>query len=62
MIKVSSVKVSILLPAFNAERTLHTCLESIMAQIVPDDEDIAVNDYPTDNLAIFMPAHKDQNT
>lgn len=47
------------MPVFNAEHTLHACLESILAQTVQDYEVIAVNDFSTDNSVGLMRAYKD---
>ena len=60
MIKASSVKVSILMPVFNAEHTLHFCLESIFAQTVHNYEVIAVNDFSTDNSVKIMRSYNDR--
>lgn len=54
--------VSIILPVFNAEAYLSQCLESILAQTMPDFEVICVNDGSTDNSPAILEqyAKKDQ--
>ena len=42
-------KVSIHIPAYNAERTIEECLKSIISQSLQFDEIIVVNDNSTDN-------------
>ena len=41
-------KVSIHIPAFNAERTINECIDSLFNQTVPFDEIIVVNDFSSD--------------
>ena len=43
------MKVSIIIPVFNAEKFLKECLISAINQTYPDIEIIAVNDGSTDN-------------
>ncbi len=43
--------VSVIIPVFNAERYLPTCIESILAQSMPDFELLLVNDGSTDSSA-----------
>lgn len=45
------VKVSVIIPAYNAARTLPRCLKSIQAQYEQNWECIVVNDGSTDNTA-----------
>ena len=47
-------KVSIIVPAYNSEKYILTCLQSLMAQTLPDIEIIAVNDGSTDNTLAIM--------
>lgn len=48
-------KVSIIIPAYNAEKTLAACLGNLVHQTLPDIEIILVNDCSTDNtLSIMM--------
>lgn len=46
-----SMKVSIIVPVFNAEKYLRECIESVIAQTLGDYELILVNDGSTDNSA-----------
>jgi len=43
------IKVSIIIPVYNAEKYLEECIESALNQTYPDIEIIAVNDGSTDN-------------
>ena len=43
------MKLSIIVPAFNAEKTIHQCLDSILAQTVPEFELIVINDGSADS-------------
>jgi len=52
-------RVSILLPFYNAEKTLDECLQSILAQSQQDFELIAVNDFSTDNSVAVLQAFND---
>ena len=42
------MKLSVIVPAYNAEKTVRPCLDSIMAQTRPVDELIVINDGSTD--------------
>ena len=44
-----SVKVSVILPVYNASDYLHQCMDSIVGQTVKDIEIICVDDGSTDN-------------
>ena len=45
-------KISVIIPAYNAETTLRTAVESILSQQVPELEIIIVNDGSTDGTAL----------
>ncbi len=49
-------KISVIIPAFNAERTLGETLQSVTAQIRPADEIIVVDDGSTDATATIAAA------
>lgn len=50
-----SVKVSVIVPVYNAEKTLTACLGNLMHQTLPDMEFILVNDASTDqSLSILL--------
>ena len=49
--------VSVLIPAYNAEKTIHRCLDSILAQIYCDIEVIVVNDGSTDSTLAELQAY-----
>lgn len=42
------MRLSIIVPAYNAEKTIEKCLESLLAQTIPDYELIVINDGSTD--------------
>ena len=42
-------KVSVIVPVYNAEKTLHRCIDSILSQTFTDFELILINDGSTDN-------------
>ena len=57
-------KISVIVPAYNAETTLRTAVESILSQQVPELEIVIVNDGSTDGtdrlchtLASDVPLH-----
>ena len=54
-----AVKVSILMPVFNAESTLHECLRSIFSQTLPNFELIAIDDGSTDNSVGVLKSYDD---
>ncbi len=47
-------KVSIIIPAYNAEKTLTACLSNLVHQTIPDIEIIIVNDCSKDNTLQIM--------
>lgn len=53
------VKVSILMPVFNAEKTLVECLDSILAQTLEEIELVAVNDNSTDRSVEVLRSYND---
>ena len=55
----SSVKVSILMPVFNAEKTLDECIDSILSQTLGAFELIAVNDHSTDKSVRILQSYND---
>lgn len=50
-------KVSVIVPAYNAERYLERCLDSIAVQTMPDFECIIVDDGSTDKTGIIADAY-----
>ncbi len=54
----SNFKVSIVMPVYNVERYLPACLESIIAQTLPDIEIVAVNDGSPDNSIRILEDYK----
>ena len=59
MTTLSDIKVSVLMPVFNAESTLQECLDSILQQTLQDFEIIAVNDFSTDDSQRILLSYKD---
>lgn len=55
----AAVKVSILMPVFNAGRTLQECLQSIFSQTLTDFELIAIDDNSTDNSVAVLKSFDD---
>ncbi len=53
--------ISILIPAYNAEKTIGSCLESIAAQTFTDYEIIVSNDGSTDNTVAKVERFKSDN-
>lgn len=47
------IKISIICPVYNAAKYLHKCIDSIIAQTLPEWELILVNDGSTDNSGII---------
>ncbi len=59
MTSSGEVKVSILMPVFNAQATLHECLDSIFQQSLQDFEIIAVDDFSSDESVRIMQSYDD---
>lgn len=55
------VKVSIIIPVYNAEKYLRKCLDSAINQTLKDIEVICVNDASTDNSLALLNQYKDQD-
>ena len=47
------MELSIIIPVYNAEQTLHRCVESVLGQPYADDEIILVDDGSTDGSAVL---------
>ncbi len=54
-------KISIIVPVFNCERTIHDCLESLLNLDYPDYEIIIIDDGSTDNTTKICQSHKRVN-
>ena len=54
-----TLKVSVLMPVFNAEETLAECLDSIFQQSLADFEIVAVNDFSTDRSVEILKSYND---
>jgi len=59
MTAADGVKVSILMPVFNAQDTLTECLDSIFMQSLQDFEIIGVDDFSTDRSVEIMRSYND---
>lgn len=57
----NSVKVSVIVPAYNAAKTLPKCLDSILNQTMPDFELICINDGSADNTWEVMNAYSQKD-
>jgi len=53
-------KISVVIPAYNAAKTINDCLSSIFNQTETDFEVILVNDGSTDNTAEIIKAWADK--
>ena len=53
-------KVSIIIPVYNAEKTLCRCLDSLVAQTYEDIEIILVNDGSVDSSRNICETYKDK--
>lgn len=51
---MSNVKVSIIIPVYNTEKYLKTCLDSVINQTLKDIEIICINDGSTDNSLYIL--------
>lgn len=60
MTATSAIRVSVIIPCYNAARFIHETLESAYAQAIPDMEVIVVNDGSTDNSAQIIRNHFSQ--
>ena len=48
------MKLSVIVPAYNAEKTIRQCLDSILAQTRPVDELIIINDGSRDGTESIL--------
>lgn len=60
-ITASSPKVSVIIPAYNVEQYLRRCLDSILAQTMPDWEAICVDDGSTDSSAEILAEYAERD-
>lgn len=54
------MKISVLIPSYNAARTIEAALESVFAQTIRPDEIIVLNDGSTDDTAARLEKYKDR--
>lgn len=57
--KVSTIKISIIIPMHNEEKYLQECLESVLSQTINDIEVICVDDGSTDNTLQILQGYDD---
>lgn len=62
MINEHSPKVSILLPVYNAEKYLSSCLDSLLEQTFQDFEIIAINDASSDSSLHILKAYANKDS
>ena len=53
------VKVSVIVPAYNAEKTIEKCLDSLLKQTLDDYEIIVINDGSTDKTSTILDNYND---
>ena len=53
------MKVSVIVPIYNGERTLRRCLDSVLAQTLADWECVVVNDGSTDGTSAILKTYTD---
>ena len=53
------MKLSVIVPAYNAEKTIRQSLDSILAQTRPVDELIVINDGSTDGTEKILQEYRD---
>lgn len=54
------MKLSIIVPAYNAEKTIHQCIDSILAQTVPGFELIVINDGSQDSTEDILRSYQEK--
>lgn len=54
------IRVSVIVPVYNAEKTIERCIESLLCQTLEGLEIIAVNDGSTDNTKEILDSYKDR--
>lgn len=57
----SNIKISVVIPAFNASETIIRCVESVLQQSLPIYEIIVINDGSTDNTTSLLSKFKERN-
>lgn len=57
---MTDIKVSIIIPVYNVEKYLRTCLDSIVAQTLPNIEAIIVNDGSKDGSLAILKEYEEQ--
>lgn len=61
-IKRSAVKISVVIPVYNAEKYLQQCLDSVLSQNVNEIEVICVNDCSTDSSLKILEEYKEKDS
>ena len=52
------MKISVIVPVYNAEKYLHRCIDSILSQTLDEIELILINDCSTDNSINIINSYK----
>lgn len=56
------MKISLLVPCFNEEKTVEACIQSCLHQTRPFDQLVFINDSSTDATAKILQKYKDKIT
>jgi glycosyltransferase involved in cell wall biosynthesis len=60
LIEDKDLKISVIIPVYNAERYLNRCIEAVLAQTHKDLEIILINDGSTDASGEIIHSFKDE--
>ena len=61
MCQKNKIKISVIVPVFNAQNTISKCLDSLINQSLSDIEIICVNDGSSDNSLKILQEYKNKD-